>query len=147
MRISLALVTAFYLFTSAASAAPIITGYDVIDAATSGCGGWAHSYTGTIVTTGGFDGCTRANYSGGAGTMADGAIGTNILESQLFRFTSSGAYAPSITLYLDSEYFVSAISLFNFPSGNAIPGNITGLDVGIGVSTQSFATSVLNSRD
>lgn len=137
------------LLLSNESTATVIAGYDVQNAALDGTFGvWSHTYTGTITVTG-FGSVKNiwdyslGNYTSGTGTLADGIVGLDTRESQLFVTAEN----PAITLYLDDTYLISQISLLNFPDGNAIPGNITGLDVTIGGTTETFSTEVLNSRD
>ncbi|RVU47585.1 hypothetical protein [Rubrivivax rivuli] len=130
----------------AASAAPIaISGYNVLNATVSGTGGWTHTYTGTITPTGtpGY-----ANYTGGTGTMADGVIGATISDTQLFcqvsTSTCSGTsnIGPTITLFLGGTFNVSSLSIYGGSfSGNSIPGAITGMDVTIGGTTVTVAST------
>lgn len=142
-RLVLGLLVLLAVHTTVSAA--VITGYDVTDTPLSGFGGWQHTYTGSITNTGTLSGTAsvKADYSGGTGTMADGLVGSSTNQSHLFWV----ADLPSITVYLDNTYNLTDIALLNFPSGNSIPGNITGVDVTIGSTTQSFVTSVLNTRD
>ena len=137
-----AICISFCFWQITAAAAPvIITGYDIQDAVKSGFGGWAHYYNGTItdkgsVTAHGFTG-TVADYASGKGTLNDGIVGTDKNNTQLFATDIS----PVITLYLDNTYLIENITLFSFVGTNSVPGNITGLDITVGGTTQTFATT------
>jgi hypothetical protein len=139
-----ALLAASAAIASTSANAVLITGYDVTNASDSGTGGWSHAYTGTITPTGtsGY-----SDYSGGSGTMADGInTGTNINTTQLFcENTSCGgtsAIKPTITLFLDGFYSLTSLSIFGGDhSSNTIPGAITGVDVTIGSTTVSIAST------
>lgn len=113
----------------AANADPItITGYDITNANLSGYGAWGHSYSGTITPTGG----DLADYSGGTGTMANGIVENTDQTTQLFE---SGAGAV-ITLFLDGFYSLDTLTIFGGDNpGNAIPGEIDGMSVMIGATT------------
>lgn len=145
MKMSIALIVAAGLATGAS--AQVITGYDIVDAAESGGGGWGHTYSGTITSTGtdtangvGFN---IANYSNaGSGTLNDG--GTNDGTSNAMLFGQTSNTRPSITLYLDGAYFIDDITIWGFDGGNSIPGNIDGYDLTIGGNTQSFGGTETN---
>ncbi|MDQ7013791.1 MAG: PEP-CTERM sorting domain-containing protein [Planctomycetota bacterium] len=132
---------------AAGASAQVVTGYDIADAAQSGMGGWAHTYSGTITGTGsdsangvGFD---RADYTGaGSGTLNDGNLNGGAGAANLFGLTSSTS--PSITVYLDGAYFVDEIVLWGNDSGNTIPGNVDGFDVTINGNTMSFTGTESN---
>jgi hypothetical protein len=115
---------------SSAQAVTIIS-YDVTGAQASGFGGWAHTYGGTISGSG------PLNYTGGSGTLNDGANGTSTNDTQLFQ-TSDG---PTITAFLDSTATISTIDLLNGLFGNFIPGNITGVTVTIGSNSMAYSTT------
>lgn len=145
MRKNIALIVAAGLATGAS--AQVITGYDIMDAGESGAGGWAHTYSGTITTTGSDTangvGFSIANYSNaGSGTMNDGVTEGNASAANLFGQTSSTR--PSITLYLDGAYFIDEITIWGNSSGNSIPGNVDGYDLTIGGSTQAFGGTETN---
>jgi hypothetical protein len=114
-----------------------ITGYDIQNANLPGSGGWSHYYLGTITMTDpdAFWEEGLANYSGGTGTLANGIIESTEAQIQLFR---TGAEAV-ITLYLDAFYTINTIDIFGGDtSGNAIPGEIDGMNVTINSSTQQL---------
>ncbi|MFG0242063.1 MAG: hypothetical protein ACF8R9_04670 [Phycisphaerales bacterium JB054] len=145
MRKNIALIVAAGLATGAS--AQVITGYDILDAAQSGMGNWAHSYSGTITGTGSDTAngvnFNRANYSNaGSGTLNDG--GTNDGTSNAMLFGQTSATRPSITLYLDAAYFIDDITIWGFDSGNSIPGNIDGYDLTIGATTMAFGGTETN---
>ncbi len=126
---------------SAASAQSILS-YDILDAAESGFGGWAHQYDGAIENTGSgsangfaFD---RADYSEGSGTLNDGSPGNNASDTQLFANNSQAD--PRITVFLDDTYTIDDITLFSFDGGNTIPGRIQSVDVTINGVTVNFKT-------
>jgi len=131
-----AILCSFVLVLGAVSSseALTITGYDVTNTLQSGWGGWYHTYDGTITPTG----SGPYNYTGGSGTMNDGVMGNDHNATHLFR----PSYAPTITVYLDQIYTVDQIDLLSFeiPPENYIPGNITGLSITIGTTTQAFST-------
>ncbi len=133
----------------ASASAQSVTGYDILDAAESGFGGWAHVYNGTITNTGSgtangfaFD---RADYSGDGGTLNDGNLGTGAGDTQLFANSSDAD--PRITVFLDGLYELDDITLFSFDGGNTIPGRILGVDVTINGNTESFLTSEPSTND
>jgi hypothetical protein len=137
LRVLITLVAC--LGPSGAGAASIgITGYNIINADVSGTGNWAHVYTGLIAPTAG----SLANYSGGTGTMADGVfVGTNADNTQLFLTSAPNV---GIALFLDNFYSIDQIDIFGGDHGaiaNNIPGAITGMDVTINATTQTFATT------
>lgn len=143
------LVLACALAAGLASAvsAQTVSGYDITDAALSGFGGWAHTYNGTITTTGNDTAngisFTRGNYSGmGSGTLNDGGTNDGVGNAQLFGLTSSTS--PSIVVYLDGTYFVDDITLWGFDNNNSIPGNVDGYDLTINGHTQSFGGTETN---
>jgi hypothetical protein len=122
-----------YLFAGAANATPIsITGYDVLNAHTSGYGGWTHTYSGTITNTG-----SGASYTGGTGTMADGLDSTSYYNAQLFNLS----YAATITLYLDGFYAIDTLELWQGDFYNSIPGGIETIDLTIGATIDTFTGS------
>ncbi len=131
------------------ASAQSITSYDITDAARSGFGNWGHTYNGTIVDTGNFnaDGFpfTRANYSGGSGTLNDGSQGTSHSDTQLFANNTDAR--PVIRILLDGTYTVNDITLFSFDSGNSIPGCIASLEVEIGGQSAVFNTSEPTTND
>ncbi len=100
--------------------ASIISSYDIEGTRLSGTAGWEHTYTGSIVSSGG-----AYDYSGGGGTLNDGLFGTDEYDTHLLE----AHYSPSLTLHLDGSYDISAIYLWSFPTGNAIPGDITGVHI------------------
>jgi hypothetical protein len=125
--------------TGPAAHAVTITGYDVTNATISGTGNWGHVYTGTITPTAN---AGYSNYSGGSGTLADGVkVGTTYATTQLFY--EIGTIESTITLFLDSTYTLSSLSLFGGDHGprNSIPGAITGVDVTIGGTTVTIAST------
>ena len=106
-----------------ANASISITSYDISNAAPSGFGNWAHTYTGTITGSG------PSNYTGGSGTLNDGSHGTSRLDTQLFDAT----VGPVITLHLNGFYTISSISVFGGDFGNNfVPGVINSMDVSFG---------------
>ncbi|QKK09781.1 MAG: hypothetical protein HND58_17515 [Planctomycetota bacterium] len=144
MKMSIALIVAAGLATGAS--AQVITGYDIVDAAESGGGGWGHTYSGTITSTG-TDTANSvpfniANYSNaGSGTLNDGGTNDGTGNAMLFGQTSNTR--PSITLYLDGTYFIDEITIWGFDGGNSIPGNIDGFDATVnGNTAQVFGTEV-----
>jgi hypothetical protein len=150
MRLTVACVVLFVATTGQAQAASVtISSYDVTEAARSDGVVWAHVYGGTIVDTGSFTAngyaFTRADYSGGSGTLNDGSEGANTFETQLFANTTDAQ--PVITLYLDAFYILSDITLLTFDSGNTIPGRISGFDVTINSTTASFTSSEPTTND
>lgn len=128
---------------------PRISTYDIRDAARSGFGNWAHTYNGTIVDTGNFSAngfnFTRANYTGGSGTLNDGSQGTGPGDTQLF--ANNNDARPRITLHLNGNHFIDDITLYSFDSGNTIPGRIRSVDVTIGGLTGTFATTEPTTND
>lgn len=114
------------------SAAVSITSYNILNARTSGYGGWGHTYNGTITSLGG----TLANYSGGGGTLNNGTIETNASTTQLFDTTVS----PSITLFLSQSVRVDQIELYNYNDGNGIPGCLTSFTVTINGVSVNYST-------
>ena len=124
-----AVALAAFAAPATANAATIVS-YDIAGATGSGFGGWSHSYTGTITPNGG-----AVDYTGGSGTLNDGTSGSSAADTQLF----DRRFAPVIKLVLDATYKVSTLSfLTNYP-GNAIPGNLSSVDVTIGGNTQSVS--------
>lgn len=136
-------VAACTLGGSALAQNPVITSYDITDAARTGFGGWGHNYGGSIVDTGSFSAngfaFTRADYSGGSGTLNDGSEGSSPGDTQLFANNANAR--PRITLHLDGSYAIASITLYSFDSGNTIPGTLVACDVTIGGQTQSFNTT------
>lgn len=127
----------FYLMSTMVNASPItITSYDIDNANLSGTGAWTHTYSGTITPTS----TSIANYSGGTGTLNDGVISSSVLNTQLFNYPTDSL--PAITLNFDAFYSINnlLISGGNF-LGNAIPGNITSLDITINSITENFSTA------
>ncbi|QEG40974.1 PEP-CTERM sorting domain-containing protein [Roseimaritima ulvae] len=124
-----------------------ITDYSISDAARSGFGDWSHLYGGSIVETGNFTisvsalsyPFTRADYSGGSGTLNDGLEGADRFSTQLFANNTDAN--PIITLNLNGFFNISDITLLTFDSSNTIPGRISAFDVTIGANTVNFATS------
>lgn len=119
------------------NASPItITSYDIDNANLSGTGAWTHTYSGTITPTS----TGISNYSGGTGTLNDGVISSSVLNTQLFNYPTDSS--PAITLNFDAFYSINnlLISGGNF-LGNAIPGNITSLDITINSITENFSTA------
>lgn len=106
-----------------------ITGYDITNADISGNGGWSHAYDGTV-TLNGNSGTwgALADYTNGSGTLNDGVLGTNSIDTQLF---STNARAE-ITLYLDGFYSIDSLKLFGNNSGNRVPGGIESVLVTFG---------------
>jgi len=131
------------------ASAQSVTSYDVTDAARAGFGNWQHTYNGTIVDTGNFfaDGIafTRANYTGGSGTLNDGSQGTGAGDTQLF--ANNNDARPIITLTLDGTYSIDNMTLYSFDSGNTIPGAIASVEVEIGGQSQVFTTSHSTTND
>ena len=129
--------------------AQTITSYDIEQAARSGFGGWGHTYGGTIVDTGNFfangNPFTRADYSGGSGTLNDGSDGVGAGDTQLF--ANNNDAQPRITLHLDNTYNISSLTLFSFDSGNIIPGSIASCSVTIGGQTEHFTTIEQTTND
>lgn len=129
--------------------AQTITSYDVEQAARSGFGNWDHLYSGTIVDTGNFTAngiaFTRADYSGGSGTLNDGLDGWSPSDTQLF--ANNADAQPKITLHLDNTYNITSITLFSFDGGNSIPGCISQCRVTIGNQSQDFTTSEQTAND
>jgi hypothetical protein len=116
-----------------ASAAPTITGYDVLNAEPSGFGGWSHTYTGTITPNG-----SLVNYTGGGGTMNNGVVETDVSSVELFYNPDN----PVITLHLDGTYQITSLELYegDVPS-NSIPGNLTGWTMTIGSNVQAYTST------
>ncbi|MFN0022201.1 MAG: beta strand repeat-containing protein, partial [Pirellulaceae bacterium] len=116
-----------------------ITGYNITAADVTGSGGWNHTYSGTITPTGG----TRANYTGGTGTMADGVFGVSEQFTQLFADFSGPISDPVITLFLPGSFSLNTIDIYggNFGPSNSIPGRITGFTVTIGANSAAFAST------
>jgi hypothetical protein len=120
MKKLLLVLSAVVLSTSALAApaaTPIITGYNVLNAAPSGTGDWTHEYTGTITDLGG----GLRSYTDGTGTLADGIFSNSIFTTQLFRPSDN----TSITIFLDDYYEIGSVSIFGGPENNRIPGQIT----------------------
>lgn len=145
MRKNIALIVAAGF--AAGASAQVITGYDIVDAGESGGGGWSHTYSGTITTTGSDTangvGFSIANYTNaGSGTLNDGGVNDGAGNAMLFGQTSRTR--PSITLYLDGAYFVDDITIWGFDGGNSIPGNIDGYDLTINGNTMSFGGTETN---
>ena len=115
---------------------PISTiSYDITDTHTSGQGGWAHTYDGTITTITG----NIANYSGGSGTLNDGIIGTSEQTTQLFYTADTN---PVITLFLDGFYSIDSLLIYGGNiTNNGLPGTLTGFDVTVNSITESFLTT------
>ena len=106
----------------------------------SGTGGWAHTYDGTITPNGTFsasDGRELADYTGGGGTLNNGA-GSGTGNTQLF-WTADN---PIITLFFDRYYTLDDILLETWAAGNLIPGTMTGFTASIGATSQAFATAL-----
>lgn len=109
-----------------------VTSYDVDDTRLSGSGGWAHTYDGAITLDG-----SLYDYTGGSGTLNDGAIGTSAGNTHLFYV----ADLPSITVHLAQASTIDTLALYSFgPTSNGIPGNITGFDITINGLTSYFTT-------
>lgn len=141
---------------SAASAAPVsIISYDFFATPLSGHGNWSHAYGGTIAVTGpsfsnnGSPG-TLANYSGGSGTLNDGVIGSSTGNTHLFvapRASDGTPIAPVITLYLGGMFTINTIEIFAGTFGNAIPGTLTGMTVGLAASSTALVSTAFNTVD
>lgn len=141
---------------SAASAAPVsIISYDFFATPLSGHGNWSHAYGGTIAVTGpsfsnnGSPG-TLANYSGGSGTLNDGVIGSSTGNTHLFvapRASDGTPIAPVITLYLGGMFTINTIEIFAGTFGNAIPGTLTGMTVGLAASSAALVSTAFNTVD
>jgi hypothetical protein len=132
-----ALVIVLVGFAGATNAsAQIITRYDILNADVSGTGSWSHTYSGTITPTTG----TRADYSGGTGTMTDGVIlGTDLKTTQLF--FNAISTPVTITLFLDGTHQIDELDFFGgMDPGNTIPGAIDGMDITINGVTATFTT-------
>jgi len=114
-----------------------VVGYDIQNAVTSGSFvQWNHIYSGSIATTGTTNitlppgdvtAATLASYSGGWGTLNDGAVGSFPNDTELF----ATAVQPVITLYLDNTYTIQSLNLESFSLYNSIPGNISRVTITI----------------
>jgi hypothetical protein len=82
---------------------------------------------------------TRADYSGGSGTLNDGSPGTSPADTQLFANNSDAR--PVITIHLDGTYTIDEIILYSFDGGNSIPGAKASVEVEIGGQSQVFTTT------
>ena len=136
-KIQFAVACAVVMSTGILSAGPVvITGYDIDNTYISGTGDWAHTYSGAITPVSG----DVANYTGGSGTLNNGVIEVDVDTTQLFNYPLDSS--PVITLYLDDYYSLNSllISGGDFLS-NFVPGELAGLDVTIGSSTENFITS------
>ena len=123
--------------TGPAAHAVTITGYDVTNATISGTGNWGHVYTGTITPTAN---ALYSNYSGGSGTLADG-VKDDTTHFMTHLFYETATIESTITLFLDSTYTLSSLSLFGGDPGNSLPGAITSVDVTIGGTTVTIAST------
>ncbi len=102
-----------------------IIGYDALNVRASGYGNWDHVYTGNISD----NGDDTFNYSDGGGTLNDGYLPVDQHNNQLFSIGD----ASVLTLHFsDQRYFSEIAILAGYPSGNSIPGTITGFTVTIG---------------
>ena len=110
--------------------AATITSYDIENTRTSGFGGWAHSYDGSVTSTGG----GLVDYAGGSGTLNDGNIGISHRNTHLFQAID----APVITLFLDGFYTLNSLRMETFARGNAIPGTMTDVTVSFGGESHAF---------
>jgi hypothetical protein len=107
-----------------AARAQSIKSYDITHAMSSVGSGWSNTYSGAITTTG-----SGLSYTGGGGTLNDGLMPTSSSNNQLF-MTSMGT---TITLHLNSTYYLSEIDLFGGAFlKNAFPGTLTGATVTVG---------------
>ena len=138
----LALAASFTVFGAVAQAASITT-YDIKNANVSNTGGWFHTYTGTISLNGtvsAYDGWQLADYTGGFGTLNNGA-GTGTSDTQLFWTPDN----PIITVFFDAYYTLDDILLETWPDvmpySNGIPGTMTGFTAAIGGTSQAFLTT------
>lgn len=114
--------------------AQTISSYDVTNAASSGFGGWSHSFSGTITDLGN----GTANYTNGSGTLNDGIYSTTEADNQLFQLD----HLSVITLHLNGDFNLAALDLFggmNF--GNSIPGTLTGADISFGGASATITSS------
>jgi hypothetical protein len=119
------------LMHSTSSAATIISSYNISSTEMSGYGGWSFNYTGTITPIGG----GLANYTDGGGTLNDGLLPPTEANNQLFLSTTN----PVITVFLNGYYDISSLHIESgITDGNLIPGDITGLTVSLGSSSQSY---------
>jgi PEP-CTERM motif len=110
-----------------------VTGYDVVNAEPSGFGGWSHDYNGTITNNG-----SLRNYTGGSGSMNNGVVENSEQGTQLFLVNDN----PVITAHLDGTYNISKIELYGGDiADNSIPGLLTGWTVGIGLTSQYYAST------
>jgi hypothetical protein len=116
-----------------------ISGYDIQNALPSGYGGWGNTYTGTITTNGSY-----VNDTGGSGTMNNGVIESTPQTTELLSIGSNTV----ITLHLDGLYSISNIQIYqgDIPD-NMIPGQLTGLTVGIGNTSVGYTMSGFGSID
>lgn len=128
---------------------PIIT-YDVQDTPPSGFGGWGHTYSRPATDTGrtfnsgiGSPDVPLLNYTGGSGTLNDGAV-ANLDATQLFVLrstTPAGTTRPQVTLHLGGSFVIDKIHLCGGEVElNIFPGDITGMTVAVGGLAQPFST-------
>ena len=116
-----------------------ISGYNIDDAVESGHGTWTHTYSGLITSGVSFDNATWpgtvADYTGfGSGTLNDVIAGATIYDTQLFMNGFSDGESPieihpTIQLLLPPGVAVDTIELYGGPTGNSVPGIITGVTV------------------
>lgn len=127
----LLLVAGFGVSLVAKAGLITIESYDVFDTNISGYGGWSHVYNGDITPiTGGY------NYTNGSGTLNDGIIGTNHLNTHLF----SSFDNTVITIYFSDFFTLNSLNLYSNNSGNGIPGNIANINIHYNNALYSFAS-------
>jgi hypothetical protein len=143
------IVTALPVATPVAQALepiPVIS-YDISSTPPSGWGGWAHTYDGTIASTGRIadsNTCGGAlspaeiySYSGGSGTLNDGVgEAANIDTTHLLCLgldTAGAPVAPMITLHFGQQVLIERITVFGGGTiANIYPGSLVAADVTIG---------------
>jgi len=135
-----------------------IASYDINDAVKSSHANWFHAYNGAIIDNSvnfanfSFPGST-ATYQGGGGTLNDGVISSSTTNTQLFvtpTATDGTVITPTLFLTLDfltaPSWRVTSIEIYGGDIVNAIPGALTGFDVGVigptgGAPNQSFSST------
>ncbi len=121
------------LLAAQAVQAQSVIGYDAVNVRPSGYGNWDHVYTGNISD----NGDDTVNYSGGGGTLNDGYLPSDQHNNQLFSIDDESV----LTLHFSDKLYFSEIDILaGYPSGNVIPGTITGFTVtlgGVSVALQS----------
>jgi hypothetical protein len=145
--LALCVITGFAFVSGRLAYSQSIIGYDIQNAVEDGSFvGWDWNYNGTITSTGGSIVVTSpsgtvtaalANYTGGGGTLNDGHIGSEPDNTELF----ATAALPKITIYLDGTYAIQSINLESFSLYNAIPGNISQLNVAVGRRSANVLTT------